>query len=404
MELLDAGDVTDDRIEVKNFEEKLRIIHLDTDWINRFLDISLSTERMKDILKKLDCKFMADDIVIPSFRPDLVHKADIAEEIARFYGYNNIPATSLSGGAHGKYTARQKFDQKVGNLMAALGASEIMTYSFISPKYYDKILMPPDSPLRKSVTISNPLGEDTSIMRTTALPSLMEALSRNYNNRNEDVCLYELATEYLPTGEETLPEEKQRLVCGMYGGDADFFTAKGMVEDILESLNVEGWEIKASSKEYSFHPGRCAVLSIGEEKLGVIGEIHPKVAENYGIDTRVFVFLLDAELMFRCAKTEKIYKPLPKFPAVTRDLALVCNDGVPVLTLETAIRSAAGAFLEKIKLFDVYRGEQIEVGKKSVAFSIQLRSADSTLTDEHVGSIMKKVISALEKAGATLRS
>jgi Phenylalanyl-tRNA synthetase beta subunit len=279
-----------------------------------------------------------------------------------------------------------------------------MTYSFISPKYYDKILMPADSPLRKSITISNPLGEDTSIMRTTALPSMLEVLSRNYNNRNADACLFELASEYIPTSEDKLPIEKTNLIVGMYGNHADYFTAKGMAEQILEKLCIYGWEIEASSEEPSYHPGRCAVLSIDGEHLGVIGEIHPKVSENYGIGDRVYCFSLDVDKMYEYTKSEKTYTPLPKFPAVTRDLALLCDDSTPVLTLEKAIIRGAGNLLEKIKLFDVYKGEQIDSSKKSVAFSVTLRSADSTLTDERIAGTMKKIMKELEKAGAILRS
>lgn len=404
VELLDAGDVMDDVIIDDHSNKQPVRIRLDADWINRFLDIQLSADEMKAILKKLDCTFDGDDIIVPTFRPDLQHKADIAEEIARFYGYNKIPGTSLPGGAQGKYTPRQKFERTISDTMLALGASEIMTYSFISPKYYDKIRMPADSPLRKSVTISNPLGEDTSIMRTTALPSMLEVLARNYNNRNASACLFELATEYIPTQDDKLPLEKPALICGMYGNHADFFTAKGMAEQILEKLCVENYDIQASSEEHSYHPGRCAVLTLDGKRLGVIGEIHPKVAEAYDIGERVYCFTLDVDLMFEYAKNEKKYTPLPKFPAVTRDLALLCDDSIPVLTLEKAIVRGAGKLLEQIRLFDVYKGEQIEANKKSVAFSIVLRSSDSTLTDEHTSGVMNKIMKELEKVGATLRS
>jgi len=404
VELLDAGDVLDDMIIDNHSSSERRRIHLDTDWINRFLDLSLSTDEMKKILKKLDCEFDGDDILVPTFRPDLEHKADIAEEIARFYGYNKIPGTALAGGAQGKYTPRQKFERTINDTMLALGASEIMTYSFISPKYYDKIRMPADSPLRNSITISNPLGEDTSIMRTTALPSMLEVLSRNYNNRNADACLFELANEYLPTTPDKLPIEKMNLIAGMYGNKSNYFTAKGMAEQILEKLSVYDYEIEASSTEIGYHPGRCAVLTLDGKRLGVIGEIHPKVAENYGINERVCCFSLSVDLMFEYAKTEKTYVPLPKVPAVTRDLALICKDSIPVLTLEKAIVRGAGNLLETIKLFDVYKGEQIEANKKSVAFNIVLRSSDNTLTDDHIATIMKKVMKELEKLGVNLRS
>lgn len=404
VEMLDAGDVMDDVIIQDYSKNERRRIKLDTDWINRFLDIQITADEMKTILKKLDCEFDGDEILVPTFRPDLEHKADIAEEIARFYGYNKIPGTALSGGAQGKYTPLQKFKRTISDTMLALGASEIMTYSFISPKYYDKILMPANSPLRNSITISNPLGEDTSIMRTTALPSMLEVLSRNFNNRNSAACLFELASEYLPTAPDKLPVEKTMLIAGLYGNKADYFTAKGMAEQLLEKLCITDYDIEASSDEFSYHPGRCAVLSINGKRLGIIGEIHPKVAENYGIGERVYSFTLDMDLVFECAKPEKSYEPLPKFPAVTRDLALICSDSIPVLTLEKAIIRGAGNLLEKINLFDVYKGEQIQSGKKSVAFSIVLRSNDSTLTEDHTSAVMKKIMKELEKAGALLRS
>ena len=404
VELLDAGDVTDGVVECRSFPSEPRRIRLEPEWINRFLDISMGKEEMKAILRKLDCGFDGDEILVPSFRADLVNKADIAEEIARFYGYDKIVPTALDGGALGRYTPRQKFERLAGDTMLALGASEIMTYSFISPKYYDKIRMPADSPLRRSVVISNPLGEDTSILRTTALPSLLEALARNFNNRNPSACLYELATEYLPTEPDRLPEEKTKLLCGMYGEGADFFAAKGIAEDLLEKLGIEGWELEASRQEFSYHPGRCALLSIAGERLGVVGEIHPKVAETYGVDARICCFELDFELLFRNAKTEKTYRPLPKFPAVSRDLALICSDDIPVASLEKAIRAGAGPLLEEIRLFDVYRGEQIEKGKKSVAFSLVLRSAEGTLTEEQIGAAVKRAVGELEKIGAALRT
>ncbi len=404
VELLDAGDVLDGVLMDNHSHSERRRIHLDTDWINHFLDLNLSKDEMHSILHKIDCEFDGEDVLVPTFRPDLEHKADLAEEIARFYGYNKIPGTCLTGSAQGRYTDTQRFENTISDTMLALGLSEIMTYSFISPKYYDKIRMPENDPRRKSVVISNPLGEDTSIMRTTALPSMMETLARNYNNRNASAALFEIASEYLPTADDKLPIERKMLLGGMYGAGADFFTVKGAVEQLLERLGVMDWDIAASSEEYSYHPGRCAVLTVGGERLGVLGEIHPQVAENYGIGERVYCFSLDIALMYQYAQHEKTYKPLPKFPAVSRDLALICDDEIPVLDLEKAIRRGAGDLLEEIRLFDVYRGAQIEAGKKSVAFSITLRSADSTLDDGQISACMKRVMKELEKAGAVLRS
>ena len=404
VELLDAGDVMDGVISADHSHAVQRRIPLETDWINAFLSISLSKEEMKAILEKIGCAFDGDDILVPTFRPDLEHKADIAEEIARFYGYNNIPSTAIRGGAQGKYSDWQKFGRLIASTMLAEGVSEVMTYSFISPKYYDKIRMPADHPLRRSVVISNPLGEDTSIMRTVALPSMLEVLARNYNNRNASAHLFELATEYLPTDDDKLPEEKNKLIAGFYGDGVDFFAVKGIVEILLDKLGIEDYDIAADAGQFSYHPGRCALLSVGGETLGVLGELHPEVAENYGISERVYSFTLDVDLLFQNAKLERQYRPLPKFPAVTRDLALLCDDEIPVLTLERAIAKAAGSLLEGIKLFDVYKGAQIAEGKKSVAFSITLRSAESTLTEEQVSAAIKRVMKALEAAGAVLRS
>ena len=403
VELLDAGDVLDDVIIDDHSSHEQRRIPLETEWTNRFLNIQLTAEEMKAILKKIDCQFDGDTILIPTFRPDLEHKADIAEEIARFYGYNRIPSTPLRGDAQGKYTPRQKFEDKISNTMLALGLSEIMTYSFLSPKAYDKIGMPKQDRLRNSVTISNPLGEDTSIMRTTALPSMLDTLARNYNNRNGAVALFELASEYYPVEGQELPDEKTKLIAGLYGDDCDFFTAKGMVEQLLDTLFISNYEFEASSNEYAYHPGRCAHIMIDDTVIGVIGEIHPKVAENYGINERILCFTLDVDSLFAHTQTDATYTPLPKFPAVTRDLALICDETIPVRMLEKAITKGAGNLLETIQLFDVYQGEQIESGKKSVAFNIVLRSAENTLAEEQVNSTMKKVMKELEKVGANLR-
>lgn len=404
VELLDAGDVTDGIVTDFCYQNVERRIKLDPQWINSFLATDITRDRMVEILEKIECEIDGDEIIVPTFRPDLEHKADIAEEIARFYGYNVIDSTAISGGAQGKYSARQKFDQMLGDSMLAMGLSEIMTYSFISPKYYGKVLMPENHPLRNSVVISNPLGEDTGIMRTTALPSMMEILAKNYNNRNPQAHLFELAKEYIPTKPEELPVEKNKLIAGMYGGDIDFFTIKGIAEALLDKAGVYGWDIEASSEPFGYHPGRCAVLTVGGEELGVLGEIHPDCAKNYGIGERVYAMSLDADVMYKNAQLSKSYKPLPKYPAITRDLAVICDENIPVLTLEKAISSAAGNYLESLKLFDVYQGKQIEAGKKSVAFSIILRSPDSTLTDEQASAAVKRIMKALDKAGAVLRS
>ncbi len=404
VQLLDAGDVLDGVI-MDDRAEKLPVkIKFEPEWINHFLNTDISAEQMTSILEKLECKIENGDIIIPTFRPDLQHKADIAEEIARFYGYNEIPSTAIKGGAQGKYSVRQKFDMMITDTLIARGVNEIMTYSFISPKYYSKVMMPEDHPLRNSVVISNPLGEDTSIMRTTALPSMLEILAKNYNNRNDYAYLFEIAKEYIPTTPDTLPVEKNVLTAGFYGEGVDFFKVKGIAEQVLCRCGIKQYDIKADSEQFGYHPGRCAVLSVKGEQLGVIGEIHPKVRENYGIGTRVFCFSLNVDTMFKYAELEKHYTPLPKYPAVTRDLALICNKDIPVLELETAIKDGAGKYLESVKLFDVYQGKQIMPGKKSVAFSLTLRSSEGTLTDEQANSAINKAIKSLEKVGAVLRT
>lgn len=403
VEMLDAGDVMDGMIIDSHFEKTERKIDFNPQWINSFLSTDISREKMTEILEKIDCRVEGDFVTVPTFRPDLEHKADIAEEIARFYGYNVIESASLSGGAKGKFSTRQKYDKTVSNTLLSLGMDEIMTYSFISPKYYNKVMMPENHPLRKSVVISNPLGEDTSIMRTTTLPSMMEILAKNYSFRNADAALFEIGREYIPTVDGELPVEKNVLTGGIYGNNADFFTVKGIVEEVLKRGCIYDYEIVANKEQFGYHPGRCASVLIDGKVLGVIGEIHPQVCENYNIGTKVYCFSLDMDMMFDNAKLEKTYTPLPKYPAVGRDLALICDESLPVLALQKAIKEGGSKYLESIKLFDVYKGKQIESGKKSVAFNITLRSAESTLTEEQINSTMKKILASLEKIGAVLR-
>lgn len=404
VELLRAGEVVDGVIDVDNTNYQPTRIHLDADWTNRFLGTDIPKEQMVKILTDLQFQMEGDEIIVPSFRSDVEHKADIAEEIARFYGYNNIPTTIAKGSPEGGYNEYQKFERVVNQNMLAQGMYEIMTYSFVSPKQYDKIRLPKDDPKRQSVVIRNPLGEDTSIMRTNAIPSMMDILSKNYNNRNGAVSLYEIGNEYIPVEGELLPDEVPNLVLGMYGDDKDFFTLKGVVENLLDTLAIHEYDVDAKSDDPTFHPGRCAVLSKDGEEFGIIGEVHPLVCANYGINTRVYVGKLKLRKLFAMMDTQRSYVPMPKFPASTRDLALLCDDALPVMTMEKAIKAAAGKILEKIELFDVYEGSQIAQGKKSVAFNISMRASDRTLTDEEVNGAMSKILKALEELGAQIRS
>lgn len=403
VELLGAGEVVGGMIDVDNSDKSERAIPFSPDWINRFIGIDVSRETMVSILENLECRVEGDTVIPPSFRNDLEHKADISEEIARFYGYDKIPSTAVRSVSDAKYTPKQKFERSVHQVLRAQGLYEVSTYSFISPKYYDKILLPAESPNRVCVTISNPLGEDTSVMRTTSLPSMLEVLSRNYNNRNKAAALYELATVYLPREGEALPIEKQYVTIGMYG-DYDFFSLKGIVETMLREIRVTGADYIACKNNPTFHPGRCAAVLVNGESLGLIGEIHPAVCENYGIETRAYGAMLDMEALFNMVAQETGYRPLPKFPATTRDLALTCDDATPVAELEKAISEGVGNVLESIVLFDVYRGAQVADGKKSVAFSLVMRAPDRTLTDEEADAAMKRALKSLAKIGAEIRS
>lgn len=410
VELLGAGEPVRTHIDLNYNEKQRNRIPFDPEWINKFLGTDISREEMCDTMKMLEIEVDGDTCISPSFRIDLERPADLAEEVARIYGYNNIPSTVIKGVANASLTPKQKFRRTLENATVAVGCYGILTYSFISPKYFDKIALPADSSLRKTVVISNPLGEDTSVMRTTTLPSMLETLSLNYKNRNAAVALYEIGKEYLPTAPDKLPEEPDRLTIGMYGDDADFFSLKGMVETILETAGLHDCTYKACGTDAPFdeicalHPGRSAVIYAAETPIGYLGEVHPTVQKNYEIGTRTYVAKLLIDEMQPLAQTEITYQPLPKFPAITRDLSLVCADEVPVGDLQTAMKNAVGNILEQITLFDVYKGEQIAAGMKSVSFSIRMRSHEGTLTDEQADAAMKRVLKALKEHGATLRA
>lgn len=403
VELLGAGEVVDGIIDEAHFSAEPKKVKLEPAWTNEFLGIDVTRDYMVKVLESLSFKVEGDDVIVPSFRVDIEHKADIAEEIARIYGYNNIPTTVIRGVAEASLTPEQKFENKVNSTMLALGCSEVATYSFISPKYYDKLGLPADSGLRSSVKISNPLGEDTSVMRTTTLPSMLEVLARNYNNRNPKAWMYEIAKVYLPKGENELPEEKNKLTVGLYGGSADFYTLKGMIEMLLDSLNIGGWDIAVSRDAIPFHSGRCATISKDGVELGVLGEVHPLTLETYGIGAKAYLACFDFNALFAAQSQDKSYRALPKFPASNRDLSVVCDEDLPVIEIEKTIRQSVGKILEKVEFFDIFRGDQIGKNKKSVSYSIVMRAQDHTLNDEEADNAMKKVLKNLEKIGAVLR-
>ena len=406
VEMLGAGEVVGGYIDIDNVNEAPLTIEFQPDWINRFLGINISADRMKSILEKIGYKVEGNVITVPSFRAvDTRHKADIAEEIARFYGYDVIPNTAVTGASQGGLTPEQKFEKRLGELLRANGCYEIETYSFISPKYYDKINLPEDSELRRSVVITNPLGEDTSVMRTTCVPSMLEVISRNYNNRNLSGRLYEMGKVYLPKETpDILPDEREVAIVGTFGDKEDFFALKGILDEAFNKLAIQGVEYSALKTDPAFHSGRCAEITIGEKKIGVVGEVAPAVLDNYGIGTRAYVASVDIADIFANRIEEKKFKPTPRFPASGRDLAIICNDEIPAASLEKAIRAGAGKLLEKVELFDVYKGPSVAPGKKSVAYSMTLRAPDRTLTVEECDKAVAKVLKELEKLGARLRA
>lgn len=404
VELLQCGDVLEGTIDLINYVPEPKKLTLECNKINRLLGTDISQEDMVKYLNLLEIPVEGDTILVPSFRPDLNLMADIAEEVGRSYGYNEIPTTAFKNATQGGYTPEMLMENKAGVLCRGMGYSEIITYSFVSPAIFDQIRLPGDSPLRNALRIQNPLGEDTSIMRTIALPSMMEILSRNNAYHNKAVKLYELAKIYLPVEGQVLPEEPKMLMLGTYGANETFFTLKGEVEAIFAGLRLKKASYTACSTNPSYHPGRCAVLSIDGEEVGVIGQVHPLVAKNYGIDTDVYCAEINFTKLFACRLPDATYTPLPKYPAVSRDLALVCGEEITVAQAEDVITAAAGKLLRSVKLFDIYRGVGVPEGKKSMAFSLELRADDRTLTDTDSEAVTAKVLQALqEKLGAILR-
>ena len=404
IELLGCGEVVDGVIDVvpKPIEEKT--VLLEPDKINSLLGTDIDKDSMKKILLDLGFTLDGDVIHVPSWRGDVEHYSDIAEEVARFYGYNNIP-TRFTGAIStcGGFTPVQQSERRVGELCRAMGLDEIITYSFISPSYYDKIRMPADSPLRDSLRILNPLGEDTSIMRTTILPSMLEILTRNYNYRNKSAALYEIGRIYLKRA-DGLADEPKIVSMGAYGPEMNFFRIKGWVEELCSGLGIDKLHFAAERENQSYHPGRCAKVWCGETYIGILGQIHPAVAANYGVDAEMYCAELSFDALHSLRGGIPVYKPLPRFPAVTRDIAVVCGAEIPVGDMVDHIMAEGGQYLKGCRIFDVYTGHHIAEGKKSVAFSLTMRADDQTLTDDHAEETVKKVLASLErKFGASIR-
>ena len=398
VELLGAGEVMDGVIDVLNDIPEPRTIELEPDRINALLGTDISEADMVEYLRRLEIPVEGHEIRVPSWRPDLVGMADIAEEVGRLFGYNNIPTTTFRGAAtEGGYTEAMKLENRAGSLCRSLGYSEILTYSFVSPSIFDQIRLPEDSSLRNAMRIQNPLGEDASIMRTVALPSMLAILARNNAYHNDAVKLYELAKVYLPKPGQILPDEPKHLVLGTYGEHEDFFKMKGEIEAFLRGMNVPEARYTAEKHDPTFHPGRCARVSVGGVDLGCFGQIHPLVARSYGIDGEIFAAELNFTALLSLQLPEKTYTPLPKYPAVTRDIAVVCDEAVTVAALSDCIRAAGGKLLRSVELFDIYRGKAIASGSKSAAFRLTLRADDRTLTDADSDGVVSAVLAALEK-------
>ena len=404
VELLGAGEVLDGVIDILNFVPQPQTLALRPEKINALLGTDLPASDMVKILADLGFGVDGETITVPSWRGDVAHYSDLAEEVARFYGYNQIPTTSMRGvTTQGGYSPEQLLERNLGIVCRGMGFDEIITYSFISPTYYDKIRLPEDSPLRKSMKIMNPLGEDTSIMRTTVLPSMLEILTRNYNYRNKAARLYELGRTYFER-EDGMADEPKVLSLGLYGPDESFFTLKGAVETVLDSIRAEDITYQAEKANPSFHPGRCAKIFVKGQEVGILGQIHPLVAANYGVDAELYYAQMQFDALFASRGTDPEYTPLPKFPAVTRDIAVLVDKTDTVGALEACIRTAAKGLLKDVALFDIYEGTNLPEGKKSVAFNLILRAEDRSLTAQEADEEIKHILDCLEKEfGAVLR-
>ena len=405
VELLGAGEVLDGVIDILNFVLQPTQLQLEPDKINALLGTDINAEEMRQILRKLAFTVDGDTVTVPSWRGDVLRMADLAEEVARYHGYNEIPCTLQRGETtQGGYSDEQRAEQQLGAICRSVGCDEIITYSFISPTCYDKIRWPEDDPRRKSLKILNPLGEDTSIMRTTTLPSMLEILSRNSHFRNKSARLYELGRIYIPGGKDGLADERKMLTLGAYGEDVDFFSLKGLVEAVLKGLRAADVRYEACRDNPSYHPGRCANVYSGDTFVGVLGQIHPLVTQSYDVDTDLYCAELSLDALMAVRGADPVYTPLPKFPSVERDIAVVCDLSVTVGELENCIRRGARGLLKKVSLFDIYEGANIPRGKKSVAFNLVLRDDTRSITGEEADEDVQSILQLLEKdCGAVLR-
>ena len=408
IEELGAGEVVGGVVDVYTTVKEGRNIPFEPEKYNRLLGTDIAPESMLDYFKMLDLGYDKEknEILVPSWRQDLECDADIAEEVARFYGYDKIPTSLPSGEATtGKLSFKLRVEKLARDIAEFCGFSQAMTYSFESPKVFDKLLLPADSPLRETVVITNPLGEDFSIMRTVSLNGMLASLATNYNRRNQNVRLYELGNIYLPkqTPVTELPEERMQFTLGMYG-EGDFYTMKGVVEELFDKLGMhEKAEYDPSDKKSFLHPGRQADIVYHGNVIGYLGEIHPTVAANYAIKERVYVAVLDMPYIVEYASFDRKYRGIAKFPAVTRDLSMVVPKEVLAGDIEKVFDEKGGQYLERYALFDIYEGAQIKRGYKSIAYTLTFRAQDKTLEDADIQNAMNKILKKLEELGIELR-
>ncbi len=406
IELLGAGKVVRGIVDCNCKPYEKKILKFEPDRINSFLGTRIETDVMVKIFK--DLAFEVDEkemtLIPPSFRGDIVELADLCEEVARFYGYNNIKPSLLSGkeSTQGRKTYKQRMEDLIRNTMMACGLNEAYTISFTSPKVFDQINIPKEHPLRNAVVISNPLGEDYSIMRTTTLPDMLRVLATNSSRNIPEAELFELSHVYMPVAGEALADERETLTIGMYGGSNDFYVIKGAMEELLSAMGIKDFEFRPENNDPSFHPGRTAKLYVkGKnnklEYAAILGEVHPEVVEKMECPKRTYIAMADVSVLMEASGTDRQYKQLPKFPAITRDMAVVVRDDIFVAQLTDAIKQKGGEFLEEVNLFDVYKGAQVPEGMKSVAFALSFRASDRTLKDDDVNIAMERILKNLAR-------
>jgi len=406
--MLGAGEVVDGIIDVYPGKKEKRTVKFEPDRINAFLGTDIPRSKMEEILSSLGFGIEAggDFVTVPSWRGDVSCMNDLAEEIIRIYGYNEVTTTlPLVRIKQGGRTQRQQFELSLHELMCGMGLWETETFSFIGPRYLDMIHVPEEDIRRNCVVISNPLGKDTSIMRTTALPSMLDVLSHNQNYKNASAAMYELATIYIPTGVDTLPEEKKVLVVGMYGGGVDFYHLKGICERIILSAGISGYKTVAVRDNPSYHPGRCGEIRLTDGTvLCVLGQVHPEVAEEFELSGEIYAAEIDVEAIFERRAGVREFRPLPKYPAVWRDFSFVCDEEIEAGSVVDVCCEAGGELVESAYIVDVYRGEQVGEGKKSVSVRVHLRASDRTLTDAEADAIAAKMLDEIgRRLGASLR-